>query len=118
MLARRSTGPSSGSITSRMSTGAFRPLRSIERGRQHHAPALRRRPEAGKFAGDLLVDLAPERYHQMGYPAQPFPAPGIELRHLTVARVGDDDLALLSEEAIGNPFLPLAAKLSEPMRRA
>ena len=43
---------------------------------------------AGEFRKGLRyhpVDVAPERNHEVGYPVEPFPAPGIEFGRLAVA---------------------------------
>src|SRR6478752_4617143 len=55
-----------------------------------------------------LVHLAPERHDQIGDAVETFPAPGIELRRLPVARRQRIDLIVAPGIAQREPFLPLA----------
>src|SRR3954453_15480538 len=78
-----------------------------------------RRPASYKFRKELRhrpVDLAAERYHEVGDAVEPLPAPLIEFRRLPVARGQGIHLVILAGEAQREPFLPLAAEFRQPVR--
>src|SRR5580698_9564069 len=62
------------------------------------------------------VDVAAERHHEFGDAIELFPAPLVEFRRLAVARGEWIDLLLGAGKTQRKPFLPLAAKLRQPVR--
>ena len=62
------------------------------------------------------VHVATERHHEVGDAIKPLPPPLIEFRRLAVACRQRIDFLLDAGEAQCEPFLPLPAKLREPMR--
>src|ERR1700756_2481967 len=81
------------------------------------AKLLVARGEPRELSGDVAVDPAPEWHHEIGDAVETFPAPGIELGGLVVARRQRIDVCFAAGEAQREPFLALAAEFAEPVRR-
>src|SRR5262245_11683552 len=80
---------------------------------------VQRLRELCKCLCDLLVNPAPERHHQRRHARKRFPAPFAEFGIAAVGRTldADVDLALFAREAEREPFLALATKGGQPVRR-